>query len=151
MKRSERLEKINAINLGMENMAGVSLANIQAEYNTQLHQLDQLKVYGEDYSEQLRSRLASQITPQELQDYRFFFASIDKAISQQAQMVQHYVNLVDKSKSEWLQKHQEVRKLDIATQSLKKTEQTLRNRQEQKQSDELARLFFNPSEVLARH
>jgi flagellar export protein FliJ len=151
MKRSERLEKINAINHGMVNMAGAGLANAQAEHNAQVSQLEQLKIYKADYAEQFRTRMAGQITPQELQDYRYFFASIDTAIGQQESMVEHYAKLVEKRKQEWLLRHQEVQKIDHATANLRKVEQSQVNRREQKLLDELSSQFFGGAALSAKH
>lgn len=151
MKRSERLEKINAINHGMVNMAGASLANVQAEYNAQVSQLEQLKIYKADYAEQFRTRMAGQITPQELQDYRYFFASIDTAIQQQESMVAHYAKNVEKRKEEWLLRHQEVQKVDTATANIRKVEQFKVSRQEQKMLDEVASRFFGGAAFSAKH
>jgi flagellar FliJ protein len=142
MKRSARLEKINTINHGMVNMAGASLAQAQAEHNSQLSQLEQLKIYKADYAEQFRKRMNGQITPQELQDYRYFFASIDTAIGQQESMVNHYAKLVEKHKEEWLLRHQEVQKMDHAAANIRKVEQFHVSRQEQKLLDELSSQFF---------
>lgn len=142
MKRSARLEKINTINHGMVNMAGASLANAQAEYNAQVSQLEQLKIYKADYAEQFRKRMNGQVTPQELQDYRYFFASIDTAIQQQESMVNHYARLVEKHKAEWMLRHQEVQKMDHAAANIRKVEEVQASRQEQKALDELSSQFY---------
>ncbi|HWK54047.1 MAG TPA: flagellar export protein FliJ [Hyphomicrobiales bacterium] len=149
MKRSERLEKINAINQGMENLAGVSLASVQADYDAQLHQLEQLRVYREEYVSRLRQRLANYTTARQLQDYHYFFSTIDKAIEQQERQVQHCLGVVEQHKAVWQQRHQEVRKMDIATENLKRSEAAGAQRREQKQTDEMASLLFGPSNGLA--
>lgn len=151
MKRSERLEKINAINHGMVNMAGAGLAHVQAEYNAQVSQLEQLKIYKADYAEQFRKRMAGQITPTELQDYRYFFASIDTAIHQQESMVEHYARMVEKRKEEWMLRHQEVRKIDTVTENVRKVEQFKVTRQEQKMLDEVSSRFFGGAAFSAKH
>ena len=151
MKRSERLEKINTINQGMVNLAGASLAGVQAEYNAQLSQLEQLKIYKADYAEQFRKRMSGQVTPQELQDYRYFFASIDTAIQQQESMVEHYAKLVEKRKEEWMLRHQEVRKIDTVADKVRKVEQFKVTRQEQKLLDEVSSRFFGGAAFSAKH
>ena len=142
MKRSERLEKINAINHGMENLAGANLAGIQAEHAAQVNQLEQLLVYKAEYADKFTARMKGNVSAQELQDYRYFFASIDAAIVQQQSMVNHYTKLVEKSREEWLQRHQEVQKINQVSSNLRKSERITQNRLEQKILDEITSHFF---------
>ena len=143
MKRSERLEKINAINHGMETLAGANLANIQAEYASQINQLEQLMIYKSEYADKFTERMKGDVCAQELQDYRYFFASIDAAISQQQSMVQHFKKLVEKSREEWLNRHQEVQKINQVSSSLRRSEQVAKSRMEQKVLDEITQHFFH--------
>ena len=66
MKRSARLEKIANINLGFENLAGASLATARTQYQAQVNQLKQLKLYKEEYQRQLTERLKGSISAIEL-------------------------------------------------------------------------------------
>ena len=150
MKRSERLEKINAINHGMETLAGANLANTQAEYASQVNQLEQLMVYKAEYADKFTERMKGDISANELQDYRYFFASIDAAITQQQSMVHHFKRLVEKSREEWLNRHQEVQKINQVSSSLRRTEQVARSRIEQKVLDEITQHFFHGA-ALAKH
>ena len=151
MKRSERLEKLNAINHGMETLAGASLANIQAEYASQVNQLEQLMVYKAEYADKFSQRMQGHVSAQELQDYRYFFASIDAAISQQQTMVHHYKRMVEKSREEWLNRHQEVQKINHVTSHLRKSEQQAQERIEQKILDEITSHFFHGAALGAKH
>lgn len=151
MKRSERLEKLNAINHGMENLAGISLANMQAEYAAQVNQLEQLMVYKAEYADKFTSRMQGNVSAQELQDYRYFFASIDQAITQQQTMVNHYRRLVERSREEWLHRHREVQKINQLSANLRKSEQVTHGRLEQKILDEITSHFFTGSALAAKH
>lgn len=151
MKRSERLEKINAINHGMETQAGASLANVQAEYAAQINQLEQLMVYKAEYADKFSARMHGHVSAQELQDYRYFFASIDAAIGQQQTMVHHFKRLVEKSREEWLSRHQEVQKLNHVASNLRKAEQVVQDRLEQKILDEITSHFFHGAALTAKH
>ncbi len=137
MKRSERLERINAINHGLENLAGAKLAKASEEYAQQQNQLEQLRIYREDYAEQLRVKMLGDLSPQELRDYRFFFASIENAIHQQESMVAHMHRKLEQCQAEWMEKRNEVEKLNVAGASLKRAEAATEARNEQKASDEL--------------
>ncbi|HTR00139.1 MAG TPA: flagellar export protein FliJ [Candidatus Acidoferrum sp.] len=151
MKRSERLEKINAINHGMETLAGANLANIQAEYANQTNQLEQLLVYKAEYADKFTQRMKGDVSPQELQDYRYFFASIDAAITQQQSMVNHFKKMVEKSREEWLSRHQEVQKINQVSSHLRRSEAVAKNRLEQKVLDEITAHFFHGPALAAKH
>ncbi|MES2603906.1 MAG: flagellar export protein FliJ [Pseudomonadota bacterium] len=151
MKRSERLEKINAINQGMENLAGASLAGIQAEHAAQVNQLEQLLVYKAEYADKFTARMKGDVSAQELQDYRYFFASIDAAIVQQQSMVNHYTRMVEKSREEWMARHQEVQKINQVSSNLRKSEQVAQSRLEQKILDEITSHFFTGGALAAKH
>jgi flagellar FliJ protein len=150
MKRSERLEKINAINHGMETLAGANLANIQAEYASQINQLEQLMIYKAEYADKFTDRMRGDVSAQELQDYRYFFASIDAAIVQQQSMVNHYRRLVEKSREEWLNRHQEVQKINQVSSTLRRSELVAKTRMEQKVLDEITQHFFHGA-LAAKH
>lgn len=140
MKRSERLEKINAINNGFKSLAGANLARIEQEYNTQLHQLEQLRIYKDEYSDQLKQRMNGNVSPDEIQDFRYFFASLYKAIGQQESLVNHLHKQLEESRQEWLAKDQEVRKFNTIGENMRREEQQQETRKEQKRSDEMSML-----------
>lgn len=143
MKRSERLERINAINHGLENIAGAKLANVYAEYNLQLNQLDQLRIYKDDYAEQLKQKMQAKISPQELRDYKYFFSSIENAIHQQESMVNHLAKKLEKCQEDWLEKRNEVEKINVAGASLKRAEAQQDASKEQKLNDELGMMMLD--------
>jgi flagellar FliJ protein len=141
MKRSERLEKINAINNGFKSLAGANLARVEQECKSAQHQLDQLHIYKDEYSEQLKSRMDSgQVTPDEIQDFRYFFASLYKAIGQQESVVKHLNTQLEDARQEWLAKDQEVRKIEKIGETMRREEAQVEARKEQKRSDELSML-----------
>lgn len=141
MKRSERLERINAVNHGLENMAGAKLAGVYEEYTAQLNQLEQLRIYKDDYAEQLREKMQSDLSSQEIRDYKYFFASIENAIKQQESMVEHVRKKLEKCREEWLGRRSEVEKLNAAGDNMKREEAREEARKEQKLSDELGMLM----------
>lgn len=141
MKRSERLEKINAINNGFKSLAGANLARVEQEYNAALHQLEQLRIYKDEYADQLKHRMESgHVKPEEIQDFRYFFASLYKAISQQESIVAHLHKQLEDARQEWLAKDQEVRKIDKIGENMRREEAQVEARKEQKRSDEMSML-----------
>jgi flagellar FliJ protein len=141
MKRSERLEKINAINNGFKSLAGANLARVEQECKAAQHQLDQLRMYRDEYSEQLKSRMDSgNVTPDEIQDFRYFFASLYKAIAQQESIVTHMQKQLEDARQDYLAKDQEVRKIEKIGESMRREEALVEARKEQKRSDEMSML-----------
>lgn len=152
MKRSERLEKINAINNGFKSLAGANLARIEQEYNAAQHQLDQLRIYKDEYSEQLKQRMDSgHVTPDEIQDFRYFFASLYKAISQQESIVKHLHKQLEDARQEWLAKDQEVRKINTIGANMRREEAQEEARKEQKRSDEMSMLAYGRYAFSMKH
>lgn len=151
MKRSERLARINVINHNLENMAGTQLATVYAEYSTQVKQLEQLHIYKEDYNEQLKHKLNDSIRPEVLRDYKYFFSSIDTAILQQEALVTRLHVKVEKSQADWLDKHSEVQKINVAGENMRKLEQQLEARKEQLNSDELSMRMLSKMQFSANH
>ena len=141
MKRSERLERINAINHGLENMASAKLSSINQEYMNQLNQLEQLRIYKDEYAEQLKSKMTAAVSTQELRDYKYFFSSIENAILQQESMVRHLQMKMEQVQAEWMEKRNEVEKINVAGENLKRAEAEAQARQEQKLNDELGMMM----------
>ena len=151
MKRSSRMEKLNAINNGIKSLAGASLARAENEYTTQAQQLEQLQIYKEEYADQLKERLENNVSPEEMKDYRYFFSSLYKAISQQESTVRHLKAQVDECRKEWLSKEQEVRKLNVISENLRLAEDHADARLEQKATDEMNTLAFGRYSVGHKH
>ena len=151
MKRSERLARINVINHNLENIAGTQLATVYSEYSVQVKQLEQLHIYKDDYAEQLKSKLNGSIRPEVLRDYKYFFSSIDTAIAQQEGLVQRLHTKLEKSQSEWLDKHSEVQKINVAGDNMRKLERQAEARKEQKSTDELSMRMLGRMQFSTNH
>jgi flagellar export protein FliJ len=151
MKRSERLERINVINQNLENVAGTQLATVYAEYSVQVKQLEQLHIYKDDYAEQLKSKLNGSIKPAVLRDYKYFFSSIDTAIQQQEGLVKRLHTKLEQSQAEWLDKRSEVQKINVAGDNMRKLEQQVEARKEQRSSDELSMRMLGRMQFSTNH
>ena len=136
MKRSDRFKKITDINLGFENIAGAALARARASYLKEEKQLEQLIIYRNEYQQKLKERLMNNISPNEILDYQYFFLSLDKAISQQVELLEKQSLLIEKNKQNWLMKKNEVAKFKCATTNLKNKELVFDKAIEQKEADE---------------
>jgi len=137
MKRSTRLEKLADINAGYENMALAALATARAQYQKQEDQLNQLRIYRDDYRNQLTERMQDTTSANEIRDFQYFFASLDDAIDQQALEVDRAATELEKVEQNWLQSRQEVRKFSQAASNLKQREDADAERRTQMESDEV--------------
>jgi len=137
MKRSTRLEKLADINSGYENMALAALATARANFQKQEDQLNQLKIYRDDYRNQLAERMQATTSANEIRDFQYFFASLDDAIDQQTIEVEKAANELEKVEQNWLQSRQEVKKFSQAANNLKQREAAAAEKQSQQDSDEL--------------
>lgn len=144
MKRSARMEKIADINHGFENIAGASLTKSRVQHQQQENQLEQLKIYKGEYQNQLKNRLKDTITAREIQDYQFFFSSLDSAISQQENILKESAQQVETSQKNWMQKKQDHSKISRIAENLKVQEDAVNAKKEQAESDELNQILFAP-------
>lgn len=148
MKRSARMEKIADINLGFENIAGAAFATARRQLQAQEKQLEQLNIYKQEYQQKLKARLSGNITVTEMQDYQYFFTSLDQAISQQTAILKQSENQVQHSKDEWMNKKQDVAKVSKVAERLKKKEDEESIKKEQQETDELNLRLYNKKESL---
>lgn len=138
MKRSARMEKLADINLGYENMAVAALATARANYQKQENQLEQLRIYREDYREQLSARMQGSTSANAIRDFQYFFESLDDAISRQTQEVEKAALELEKVERHWLNCRQEVKKFNQAANSLRSQESATQERRAQRETDELS-------------
>lgn len=137
MKRSTRLEKLADINSGYENMALAALASARAQFQKQEDQLNQLKIYRDDYRAQLAQRMQDTTSASVIRDFQYFFSSLEDAITQQTLEVEKAAVELDKVEQNWLNSRREVKKFSQAASNLKQRELADMERQSQLESDEL--------------
>lgn len=136
MKRSDRLDKIVALNAGFESIASRSLAQARTRLDKQNAQLDRLVHYLGEYRKGLDEVLAGSASSREVQHYRAFILSLEKAIEQQEAMVQRCQEEMESARGAWLDKRQEVRKVEKAADKLRDRERLRREKHELHESDE---------------
>lgn len=142
MKRSTRMEKLADINLGYENMALAELATARDHYQRHEDQLTQLKIYREDYRNQLADRMSTTTSASAIRDFQYFFSSLDEAIAQQSREVEKAAEALEKVEQNWLSRRQEVKKFNCVADNLRKQEVADSERRSQIESDELANNHF---------
>ena len=143
MKRTARMEKIANINKNFEQMAGLTFSAAQMEYQRQLDQLNQLKIYRNEYKDRYRDRLNTPIRKSEIHDFKFFFNSLEDAIVLQEKKVDEALEQMDNFQMVWMDKKNEVTKISKLAQHARDDELVDDLRQESKELDEMNQTFFN--------
>lgn len=136
MTASERIRRLNALNLSQREEAARKLGALLAELTRQQERLDKLRQYNQEYQTQLRARLAGGVSAPELARFNRFLASLQQAIEQQEQQVALAEHNVGLGQLEWKNRHNEVHKLDTLSARLEASEALAARRAEQRQVDE---------------
>ena len=124
-------------------MAGLTFSAAQMEYQRQLDQLNQLKIYRNEYKDRYRDRLNSPIKKSEINDFKFFFNSLQDAIVQQEKKVEEALVQLDNFQMEWIDRKNEVSKVSKVAQRARDHELASSMHQENKELDELNQTLFN--------
>jgi flagellar export protein FliJ len=136
MKRSERMQRLNSLNIDQRDQASRKLGLLIAEHGRQLERLEKLQSYHLDYQQQLRAKQPTSNSARELDQFRRFLASLRLAISQQEQQVAAAEHQVGLGQLDWQSRQSEVRKLELLCEKLILGEGKRSQRTEQQQVDE---------------
>ena len=142
MKRSTRIEKIADINQGYEQQAGALLNCARSQHQQQKQQLEQLKLYRQEYQQRLQAKLQNSASATLMDDYHRFFSMLDTAINDQAKIVNRSSQQVDSSQQNWLDKKRAVTSMTRAAENIKAQEECVVRANEQKENDELASRLY---------
>lgn len=136
MKPSERIQRVNILNLNQREEASRKLGSLIAELARQQERLDKLRSYNEEYQVQLKARFGAGVSATELARFNRFLASLQQAIEQQLQQVALAQHQVEQGQREWTSRHNEVHKLDMLSARLEAREDLHARRAEQRTVDE---------------
>jgi flagellar FliJ protein len=142
VKRSTRIEKIADINQGYEQQAGALLNCARSQHQKQEQQLEQLKLYRQEYQQRLQAKLQNSASATLMDDYHRFFSMLDTAINDQAKIVNRSSQQVDSSQQNWLDKKRAVTSMTRAAENIKAQEECVVRANEQKENDELASRLY---------
>ena len=142
MKRSTRIEKIADINQSHEQQAGALLNCARSQHQQQKQQLEQLKLYRQEYQQRLQAKLQNSASATLMDDYHRFFSMLDTAINDQAKIVNRSSQQVDSSQQNWLDKKRAVTSMTRAAENIKAQEERVVRANEQKENDELASRLY---------
>lgn len=138
MKRSARMGKIVDVKCAIEKAASASFASIASELQFHENQLKQLFIYRKEYQEKHAKKLRSSTSVHRMRDYQHFTATLDKAIEQQEKMVEGTRLQMECSRTNWLEKKQDTKKVSRVTEKFLQREVAEQLKTEQKESDELS-------------
>jgi len=141
MKKSDRLGKLVDVQRNMESAALPSYSNALSEYMQQSDQLEQLRIYRDEYKDRLEDRLNAPIPPGELNDFRFFFSSLEETIKKQEAVVNDLLAVLEHSRNIWIEKRNDVKKMTKLKEKAELMESNLLQKQENLQMDELNQMM----------
>ncbi len=136
MTPSERMKRINILNINQREEAARKLGLLSAELGRQLERLEKLRRFNLEYREQLKRKIAGGLSAPELSRLNRFLASLQQAVEQQQQAVQLAEHNVELGQLEWRNRHNEVFKLETLSARLLAEEQLQAQRAEQRRVDE---------------
>lgn len=146
MRKSTRMEPVLRIAESREDKAAREFAESQRYLSEHERQLTQLQGYRREYQMRLASQTAAGITVARLLDTQRFLAQLDKAISQQQQVVEQAMRVCNQKRQRWLmarQKSQAFVKVKARFEALERQQD---DKREQKMSDEFAQRRRNRDE-----
>lgn len=121
-----------------EQDAAKALAVAQQAHRDQQNKLTELRAYREEYREQLAGRGRGGISAAHFQQLRGFLQRLDLAVERQEQVVVQAARQCEERRRAWFQARSRTQALDKVRSRYLDEEAWLRDRQEQKDLDELA-------------
>jgi len=136
MQRSQRLHPVVTLAQQNEQDALTELGQVNAAWQREKQQLDDLNQYKTDYLQRFRQGDIQQLGANKVMAYRAFLAQLDQAIKVQHQQVSISLNAVEYQKSIWMQKRAKTKALTLLVEKYKGAELAMQLRREQLENDE---------------
>jgi len=137
LKRSDRFKPIHNIALQREDIAAQTLGKIQRELSKHHLKLSELMEYYEEYRSRFNEQAAKGMSIIQVQSYQKFISQLEIAIAEQKKHINRVAEACDSSRVTWTAERQKSQVLEKVMQRYQKQEQQIKNRQEQRQADEL--------------
>lgn len=134
--RQDKMEKVAAVAKMVEQKSAVDLGQSVADHAGKRDQLQQLLEFKADYEGTLAEKSKVGISASQLQDYRLFLTKLNQAISQQTQQVQSAEEDLAAVRAQWIDKSQRKSALEHLVEERQIEQLRLREKAEQKESDE---------------
>jgi len=131
-----KIGKVASVAKTTEQKSAKALQQGQQNYKQKQEQLDQLKIFKQEYEDKLGVIGQEGIGARQLQDYRLFLSKLNHAIDQQSEEVQASEENAEGLRNQWISESRRKTALDHLVDEQHKKDIQARNKAEQKESDE---------------
>lgn len=138
MKKSERFKPIKQLTEAREQQAAKALGHSNQFLGEQEQRLQDLKQYHQEYLHYYQQRGQQGVSSAKLQELQLFLHNLKQAIVQQQRMVEMAQKECVQKRLLWQQAHGKSVAMDKVVTRYRNDEDTLADKREQKESDELA-------------
>lgn len=141
MKRSQRLNVIVELNVRNEQTTLEALGSIQQQRQAAETQLENLKVYRQDYEVKYQSIAKVGVNIKQLLEFKAFMSKLDLAIDEQKQVVLGVEKQLVSTREQWAQQHQKTESMQkVCTAAVKKELKEEDKREQNEQDDRASRM-----------
>ncbi|MEX1667545.1 flagellar export protein FliJ [Zhongshania guokunii] len=142
MKKSQRMQTVNALAERKEQEQAKRFAKSQKHYDHQQKKHDELKQYYREYADTSHNQAAQKLDLNRLQETRQFMSKLAKAIAQQAEAVERAELNLNNERQNWMDSRCRAMSLEKLTDRYRAQEQQQLNTEEQRQADDLSSQRF---------
>lgn len=140
MKKSKRMQPVRRVKQQHEQELAKQFGQAQQAYLNEQQQLTMLRQYREDYLTSLRDPAAHGLSSaQQLQKYQQFVLRLEKAITNQQEMVVLKEQAVEAARQAWAQANAQLQALDGLIGRMRDEEARQMDKREQRTLDDLPR------------
>lgn len=136
MKKSQRLNVIVELNARNEKMTLKALGGIQQQRQAAETQLENLKVYRQDYETKYQSIAKIGVNIKQLLEFRAFMSKLDLAIEEQHQVILGVEKQLSSIRIQWEQQHQKTKSMQKVCEAAVKEELKAEDKREQNEQDD---------------
>lgn len=136
MKRSQRLNVIVELNAINEKNTLKELGDTQQKKQQAETQLENLKVYRQEYEVKYQSIAKIGLNIKQLLEFKAFMSKLDKAIVEQEQVVVGIETQLINTRKQWEQQHQKTKSMQKVCETAAKEELKIEEKREQNEQDD---------------
>jgi flagellar FliJ protein len=138
MNASDRFKPVLKVAENREAAAARQFGRSQQQQKAEEDKLENLRQYHIDYMQRFREAASLGMRAAQLREYQAFMSKLEKAISEQEEVVKRSQSTTVRMKQQWTATHVKTQSMDKAMNRMVKQEQKQQDAQDQKMSDELA-------------
>ncbi len=138
MKKSQRLNIIVELNARNEQASLKALGTVQQQKQEAETQLENLKLYRQDYELKYQSIAKVGVNIKQLLEFKAFMSKLDQAIEEQKQVIVGVEKQVVYMRKQWEQQHQKTKSMQKVCEAAIKEELKVEEKREQNEQDDRA-------------